>query len=105
MKNYPTDLWLPGWRGHGGEMDWEFWISRCKLLYLEWINNKVLLYSTGNLIQYPTINHNGKQYEKECVIYVTCTCVHVLSHFSRVHLSATPRTVANQAPLSMGFSR
>ena len=29
----------------------------------------------------------------------------VLSHFSRVQLFATPRTVARQAPLSMGFSR
>ena len=27
-------------RGWGG-MDWEFRISRCKLLYIEWINNKV----------------------------------------------------------------
>ena len=27
-------------------------ISRCKLLYTEWINNKVLLYRTGNTIQY-----------------------------------------------------
>ena len=36
--------------GKGGEggMDWESGISRCKLLYIEWINNKVLLYSTGN---------------------------------------------------------
>ena len=26
--------------GGGGErMDWEFGISRCKLLYIEWINN------------------------------------------------------------------
>ena len=41
-------------------MDWEFGISQCKLLYREWINNKVLLYSTGNCIQYPTINHNEK---------------------------------------------
>ena len=32
---------------------------------IEWIN-KVLLYSTGNYIQYPVINHNGKEYEKEC---------------------------------------
>ena len=31
--------------------------------YIEWINNKVLLYSTGNYIQYPVINHNGKEYE------------------------------------------
>ena len=30
--------------GPGGGKDWEFGISRCKLLYIEWINNKVLLY-------------------------------------------------------------
>ena len=29
----------------------------------------------------------------------------MLSHFSRVRLFVTPRTVARQAPLSMGFSR
>ena len=29
----------------------------------------------------------------------------VLCHFSRVRLSATPLTVARQAPLSLGFSR
>ena len=51
----------------GGGMDWEFEISRCKLLYVEWVNNKVLLYSTGNYIQYPVINHNGKEYEKEYI--------------------------------------
>ena len=32
-------------------------------------NNKVLLNSTGNYIQYPVINQNGKEYEKE-YIYV-----------------------------------
>ena len=36
-----------------------------KLLYVEWINNKVLPYSTGNYIQYPVINHNGKEYLKK----------------------------------------
>ena len=51
----------------GGGMDWKFGISRCKLLYREWINNKVLLYSTGDYIQYPVINHNGKEYEKEYI--------------------------------------
>ena len=55
--------------GDGGGMEWEFGVSRCQLLYIEYINNKVLLYSTGNYIQYPVINHNGKQYEKE-YIYV-----------------------------------
>ena len=50
----------------GGEMNGEFGISRCKLLYTEWITNKVLLYnSTGNYVQYPVINHNEKEYEKE----------------------------------------
>ena len=49
-----------GCQGRGG-MNWEFGISRWKLLYTEWINNKVLLYSTGNYIQYPVINHNGKE--------------------------------------------
>ena len=52
-------------------MNWEFGISRCKLLYIEWMDNKVLLYSKGNYIQYPVINHNGKEYEKEYIyIYI-----------------------------------
>ena len=48
-------------------MNWELGIIRCKLLYIEWINNKVLLYSRGNYIQYLIINHNGKEYEKEYI--------------------------------------
>ena len=54
--------------GHGGELHWEFGISKCKVLYTERIN-KVLLYSTGSYIQYSVINYNGEEYEKEC------TCV------------------------------
>ena len=46
--------------GVGRWVDWEFGISRYKLVYIEWINNRVLLYSTGNYIQYPIIKHNGK---------------------------------------------
>ena len=57
-----TDLWLLRRRDRGGGRDWEFGISRCKLLYIRWINNRVLLYSTGNYIQYPVISHNGKEY-------------------------------------------
>ena len=29
--------------------------------------NKVLLYSTGNYILYPVINHKGKEHEKEYI--------------------------------------
>ena len=57
--------------GGGRGKDWEFGISRCKLVYIGGINNKALLYSTGNYIQYPVINHNGKEYEKEYIIYIT----------------------------------
>ena len=35
-------------------MEWEFGVSRCKPAYTEWIN-KILLYGTGNYIQYPVI--------------------------------------------------
>ena len=47
--------------GTGRKLDWELGISRCKLVYKEWINHKVLLYSSGNHIQYPAISHNGKE--------------------------------------------
>jgi len=36
----------------GGGKDWEFGISRCKILYTGWMSNKILLYITGNCIQY-----------------------------------------------------
>ena len=32
----------------GSGMDQELGVDRCKLLHLEWINNGVLLHSTGN---------------------------------------------------------
>ena len=51
-----------------GGTDWELGTSRCKLLFREWINSKVLLYSTGNYIQYPVINHHGKEFEKNVCI-------------------------------------
>ena len=54
--------------GAGGEgMDWKFGIIRYKPVYIERMNNKALLYSTGKYIQYPVINHNGKEYEKVCI--------------------------------------
>ena len=60
----------------GGGMCWEFGISRCKLLKRGWINNIFLLNSTGNYIQYPVINHNGKEYEKECIcITESLSCI------------------------------
>ena len=60
-----------GGRRWGG-VDWEFGISRCQLLYTEWVN-KALLHSTENYSsifcdkQYSVINHDGKEYENECM--------------------------------------
>ena len=41
-----------GCQGGGGRsgMDWESGVNRCKLLHMEWVNNEVLHYSTGNYI-------------------------------------------------------
>ena len=60
LQNFPKII-------SGKGKNWESVISTCKLLYIEWINNKVLLYSERNYIQYPVINHNGKEYEIECM--------------------------------------
>ena len=36
-------------------MDWEFGVSRCKLLHIEGINNEVLLYGIENYIQFVAV--------------------------------------------------
>ena len=54
-----TKLWLPK-GGVGRGVTEEFGISRFKLVYIEWINKKILLYSIRNYIQYLVINYNGK---------------------------------------------
>ena len=59
-----------------------FGVSRCKLVYIEWINNKILLYSTENYTQYPVIDQNGKEFEKECVCVCVCVCVYKMESLS-----------------------
>ena len=51
---------MGGWIGSLGLVDANYYIQN-------WINTEVQLYSTGNYIQYPVINHNGKEYKKECI--------------------------------------
>ena len=61
-----TDLlpwWGRGWDGLG------VWVGRCKLLYLEWTNNEVLVHSTGNYIQSLQIDHDGKNIKKNIFIF------------------------------------
>ena len=64
-----TDLWLP--RGREAAKDWEFGISRWRLVYIRWIN-KVLLYRELYSISYskPIMEKNKKEYVCVCV----CVC-------------------------------
>ena len=51
-----------GCQGQEGR-EWDEWgvgVSRCKLLHLDWISNKVLMYTTGNYIQSLGIDHKGR---------------------------------------------
>ena len=59
------DWWLPKGRGLGEQWTGRLHLADVNFLYTEWINNAFLLYSTGNYIQYPVTNKNGKEYEKE----------------------------------------
>ena len=50
-------------KGGEGEkrMNREFRIGRCKLLYLKWTSNGVLLYSIGNCVQSLGLEDNMKK--------------------------------------------
>ena len=74
LQNRLTDIenrfMVTNAEGCGGRIDQEFRLSRRKLLLIEWINNMALMYSTGNYIQYPGINHSGKEYKKRTYVCV-----------------------------------
>ena len=45
-SNIENRLVIAKGEGVGGGLEWEVGLSRCKLLHMEWMNSKVLLYST-----------------------------------------------------------
>ena len=63
------------------------------------MDNKILLYTTGNYVQYPVTNHHGKEYEKDYIyIYIStytdthvyvCVCS-VMSNFLGPHGQPAP---------------
>ena len=53
-------------RGWGG-INWEIGIDIYTLLYIKYITNKNLLYSTGNCTQYCVITYNGRECKKKCL--------------------------------------
>ena len=54
------------------------------LLYIKWINNKALLYSTGNYIQYPIIIYNGKESEKVCIYICIAESLYYISEINMI---------------------
>ena len=90
----------------------EFEINMNTLLYLKWITNETLLYSTENSAQcYVATEWEGSLGENGCMYvydWVTLPCTwnrHVLSRFIRVWLLAAPWTTGRQAPPFVDFSR
>ena len=67
----------------GGGRAWKFGVSRCKLLHIEMVYNKVLLFSTGNYIQQPMINIIEKNMRKNTYISLNHFAVHqkLTQHF------------------------
>ena len=61
----------------------EFRISKCKLLHIEQVNNKILLYYTGNYIQCPIINHCEKEYICMYIYIYICFHIHTYTHHNR----------------------
>ena len=60
---YKTHFWLSKGKGREGNK-----LGDGDLHTIDYkINNRDLLYSTANDTQYPVINHNGKEHEKECI--------------------------------------
>ena len=71
-----------------GGMEQEVGVSKCKLLYIGQINNQTLLYSTENYIQYPMINHNGKEYlKKNIYIQQSFYCMAIINIANQLHFN------------------
>ena len=57
--------------GWGGGINWEIGIDIYTLLYINYITNKDLLYSTGNSTQCSVMTYMGKESKKEWIyVYV-----------------------------------
>ena len=69
QKFVADDIDYPLWLDYGTDnyagVTWSNVPDRT--IYIGWMNNNVLLYSTRNYIHYPVTNHNGKEYENICL--------------------------------------
>ena len=77
-------------------MDWEFGVSRCKLLHVELISIEVLLHSRGRYIQSTVMCRDGKEYIKK---YFQVHPV-ILEMKTRGHISTSRKTEKLMFPYS-----
>ena len=87
-----TDLRVSREMGSSGR----FGVTSCKLLYIGWINNKILLSSRENYVQYSIINHNRKIITEKMntsnfQVLVTQSCPTLRPHGSSVHRNLQAR--------------
>ena len=73
----------------GRGINQEFGINRYTLLHIKQINNKDLLYSTGNYIQYLAITYNGKESEKEYIYISESLCCPPETNTALQHCKST----------------
>ena len=85
-------------------MDWEFGVGKCQPVHLEWIRNKVLLYSTENYIWSlgQTMMENSIC-KKEYVYVHVSMCVSVCMYFRIAEIGATLKNFLKEgAPVVAG---
>ena len=81
-------------RGVGGGINYKVGINIYTLLYVKYITNKVLLYSTGNYTQYFVITCKGRESEEEW-IYTSLSLslsIYIHTHIYIYIYPCTPET-------------
>ena len=81
--SYPIGNKLIVVNGEVGRVGLVIWTSGYKLPCIGWMNNKVLLYSTGSYIQWLVINHNGREHVCVCVCVCESESRSVMANFLR----------------------
>jgi len=78
LQTQRRDLWLPRVGVTGRGIGWYLGISKCKLLYIEWINNMSYCIAQGtrfNIMWQIIMEQNMKKCV--CVYMCVCVCVYV----------------------------
>ena len=57
----------------GGSDRWRVWDQHMQTITYRMDQQQgPTVYNTGNYIQYPVVNHDGKEYEKKCIYICVC---------------------------------